>query len=100
MGSSDGDGVKLRSSSASRASRSRRTWNSNVVVLRMPDSSAFRYADAFEAMRHRLMALPDVARLHYLCCADHMAAICAKAGRRPEDEPRWQGFMAQAAAAP
>jgi len=66
---------------------------------RMPDSSAFRYAEAFEEMRHRLMALPDVARLHYLCCADHMAAICAKAGRRPEDEPRWQSFMAQAAAA-
>ena len=65
---------------------------------RMPDSSAFRYADEFEAMRARLMALPDVARLHALCCADHMAAICEKAGRRPEDEPRWQAFMAQAPA--
>lgn len=67
---------------------------------RMPDSSAFRYADAFEAMQSGLMALPHVARLHFLCCADHMAAICEKAGRRPEDEPRWHAFMAQAAAAP
>lgn len=66
---------------------------------RMLDSSAFRYAEAFETMRASLMALPDVARLHALCCADHMAAICTKAGRRPEDEPRWHAFMAQAEAA-
>ena len=65
---------------------------------RMLDSSAFRYAEAFETMRASLMALPDVARLHALCCADHMAAICTKAGRRPEDEPRWHAFMAQAEA--
>lgn len=42
------------------------------------DASAFRYAEAFDAMHARAMALPDVARLHALCCADHIRAICEK----------------------
>lgn len=61
------------------------------------DTSAFRYADAFEAEYARAMALPDVARLHALCCADHIRAIVEKAGGRAEDDPRYQDFIEQAA---
>ena len=43
------------------------------------------------------MALPDVARLHALCCADHIRAIVEKAGGRAEDDPRYQDFIEQAA---
>lgn len=65
-----------------------------------PDSSAFRYAEDFARIRAQAMALPGVARLHALCCADHVAAIAAKAGRDPAADPRWQGFLDAAAAAP
>jgi hypothetical protein len=61
------------------------------------DTSALRYADAFEAEYARAMALPDVARLHALCCADHIRAIVEKAGGRAEDDPRYQDFIEQAA---
>ncbi|WP_333868712.1 glycosyltransferase family 2 protein [Cypionkella sp.] len=61
------------------------------------DTSAFRYADAFQAEYARAMALPDVARLHALCCADHIRAIVEKAGGRAEDDPRYQDFIEQAA---
>jgi hypothetical protein len=61
------------------------------------DASAFRYAEAFSAMHEQAMALPDVARLHALCCADHIQAICEKAGKRAEDDARYQAFMEQAA---
>jgi hypothetical protein len=60
------------------------------------DSTAFGYAERFDAMHARAMALPDVARLHALCCADHVKAICEKAGRRAEDDPRYAAFLAQA----
>lgn len=63
---------------------------------RMPDSSAFRYADDFAVTHAQAMALPGVARLHALCCADHVAAICAKAGGAARDDARWQAFMAAA----
>ena len=64
-----------------------------------PDSSAFRYAESFAAMQARAMALPDVARLHAQCCADHLRLIAEKAGRRVEEDDRWHGFMAQVRAA-
>jgi len=41
-----------------------------------------------------------VARLHALCCADHVRAIAEKAGRRAEDDPRYTAFLAEAAQAP
>jgi hypothetical protein len=62
------------------------------------DASAFRYADAFAAMQGQAMALPDVARLHHLCCADHIGLICDKAGKRAADDPRYQDHLAAAEA--
>jgi hypothetical protein len=63
------------------------------------DTSAFRYSEAFDATHREAMALPEVAHLHALCCADHLRAIVEKAGGRAEDDPRYQAFMAEAARA-
>lgn len=65
-----------------------------------PDFAAFRYADDFAALHAEAMALPGVARLHALCCADHLRLIAEKHGRRVEDDLRWHGFLAQAEALP
>ncbi len=61
------------------------------------DISAFRYSARFDALHEQVMALPEVARLHALCCADHVRAIAEKAGKRAEDDPRYVAFLAQAA---
>lgn len=61
------------------------------------DISAFRYSARFDALLEQMMAAPDVARLHALCCADHVKAIAEKAGKRAEDDPRYAAFLAQAA---
>ena len=63
-----------------------------------PDASAFRYVDGFAVKFAEAMALPDVARLHALCCADHVRAIVEKAGGQAEDDPRYRDFLAQAEA--
>jgi Glycosyl transferase family 2 len=62
-----------------------------------PDSSAFRYAEDYDVIHAQAMALPDVARLHAQCCADHVRAIVEKAGSRAEDDPRFGAFSARAA---
>ena len=59
------------------------------------DMSAARHAGAFDALHAEAMALPDVARLHDLCCADHLRLIAAKAGRT-ENDPRIAEFVARA----
>lgn len=63
---------------------------------RESDTSAFRYSEQFDAVFAEAMDLPDVARLHALCCADHVKAIVEKAGGRAEDDPRYAAFLAQA----
>lgn len=52
------------------------------------DDSAMRHEAEFDALFSTAMALPDVARLHHLCCADHLRLIAERAGRRVEDDPR------------
>lgn len=52
------------------------------------DRSALRHAAAFDALHAAAMALPDVHRLHHLCCADYVRRLAAKAGRAAEDDPR------------
>ena len=61
------------------------------------DLSVARSAEAFDAMHAEAMALPGVARLHDLCCADHLRLVAEKAGRRVEDDPRHADFLARAA---
>lgn len=58
--------------------------NRNEVV----DDSALRHAKDIDAAIAELHALPDVTRLHHLCCADYVARLAQKAGKRPEDDPR------------
>ena len=60
------------------------------------DDSAGRYAAAFATLHRQALAVPGVARLHHLCCADHVAAIAVKAGGRPADDPRYAAFLAMA----
>ncbi|MFN7224909.1 MAG: glycosyltransferase family 2 protein [Paracoccaceae bacterium] len=69
-------------------------YNRNEVL----DDSALRHAAAFDAEHAALMALPDVARLHHLCCADYVARLAAKAGRGVEDDPRHAHHLAMAKA--
>ena len=74
------------------------TYRSRANAAPQADSSAFRHADAFAALQAKAMALPDVARLHALCCADHLRLIAEKHDRPYQDDPRWQEFMALAGA--
>jgi hypothetical protein len=60
------------------------------------DSAALRYEPAFAPVHAAAMALPGVRRLHHLCCADYVARLCVKQGRRAEDDPRWQMHRAEA----
>ena len=60
------------------------------------DVSALGYAEQFDAELAKLRALPEVARLHALCCADHIRAIVEKTGGCAEDDPRFRDFMSAA----
>ena len=60
------------------------------------DLSALRYHPRFMPLWAEAMALPDVARLHHLCCADRVARIAALSGADPAQDPRWQHHMAMA----
>jgi hypothetical protein len=60
------------------------------------DLSALSYRDRFAPFYAATMALPGVRRLHHLCCADYVVRLCAKQGRRAEDDRRWQTHIAAA----
>lgn len=60
------------------------------------DLSVDYYAARFDAVHAEAMALPGVRRLHFLCCADYVARLCAHQGVAHEDDPRWQDYMRQA----
>lgn len=62
-----------------------RARNRNGII----DSSALRYADQFAALHAAAMAIPGVARLHHLCCADYVVRLCAKKGSDHRSDPRW-----------
>ncbi|SHI56658.1 glycosyltransferase family 2 protein [Wenxinia saemankumensis] len=62
------------------------------------DASALAYRDRFDRIHAEAVALPGVARLHHLCCADYVARLCASRGADPAEDPRWQDHMAEAAA--
>lgn len=72
------------------------TYRRRADAVPEPDHSALRYSSAFADLYAQAMALPDVARLHALCCADHLRLIAEKHGRDVRDDPRWQAFQAKA----
>ncbi len=64
------------------------------------EESALQHAARFDPIYEQAMALPGIQRLHHLCCADYVAALCKNADRDPQDDPRWQKHMQQAQNAP
>jgi hypothetical protein len=61
------------------------------------DTSAFRYSAAFDDQYSQAMALPNVRRLHHLCCADYVVRLAEKAGKSPNTDPRYRAHMDAAA---
>ena len=55
----------------------------------MRDVSALRFLGRFDEVYKSALALPDVLRLHHVCCADYVAAIANKRGDDPDDDPRY-----------
>lgn len=60
------------------------------------DGSALAHAARFDPVHAAVMALPGVARLHHLCCADYVARLCAHQGREAREDPRWLAHIAMA----
>ncbi len=56
----------------------------------MVSEVALEYRADFDAAHAALTAIPGVLRLHHLCCADYVAAMCEKRGDDPHADPRWQ----------
>lgn len=61
------------------------------------DRSALRYRARFGPLHGAAMALPEVSRLHHLCCADYVTRLATKAGRDPAADPRLAHHLALAA---
>ncbi len=61
------------------------------------DTSAFRHSAAFDDLHSQAMALPDVRRLHHLCCADYVVRLAEKAGVNPETDRRYRAHIDAAA---
>ncbi len=62
------------------------------------DRSALACAPRFDAVHAEAMALPGLARLHHLGCADYAARLAAAAGIEARDDPRWRHHMEMAGA--
>jgi hypothetical protein len=54
------------------------------------NTSALRYSADFDAAHTELAEIPGVLRLHHLCCADFVAAMCEKRGDDPKADPRYR----------
>jgi len=53
------------------------------------DTAALDYGAGFDAAYAALAAIPGVMRLHHLCCADYVAAMCTKRGDDPAADSRY-----------
>ncbi|MDG0989783.1 MAG: hypothetical protein P8Q57_06545 [Yoonia sp.] len=60
-------------------------------------ATGMRFKDRFAAMHAEALTLPDVLRLHHICCAEFVVTLCRKAGTDPETDPRYQHHMRVAA---
>jgi hypothetical protein len=63
----------------------------------MRDGTAARFKDRFAELHAEALALPDVLRLHHVCCAEYVVALNRNAGTDPEDDPRYQHHLKAAA---
>ena len=62
------------------------------------DITAYKYAEGFDLIHAAAMALPGVARLHHLCCADYVVTLCAHKGVDHRTDERWIKHMDAASA--
>ena len=62
----------------------------------MRDVTAYRFSDPFEKVHTEAMALPDITRLHHICCAEYVVRMNEKRGQDPEADPRYHHHMTQA----
>lgn len=60
------------------------------------DTTVLRYAEAFDGLHAQAMALPDVRRLHHLCCADYVVRLAQKAATDVHADPRYHSHLAAA----
>jgi len=63
---------------------------------RVEDRSALTSNPAFSEVHEAAMALPGVAMLHHMCCAERVRRLCAVAGNDHEDDPRFIHHLEQA----
>jgi len=68
--------------------RYHQTYFDKANVTDELDDSALRHQAAFDLVHQAAMALPQVARLHHLCCADHVQRIAERAGCDAASDPR------------
>ena len=62
------------------------------------DLSALVHAGEFDRLHAEAMALPGLARLHHLCCADYLTRMAEKAGTDVQTDPRFLHHMTAAEA--
>lgn len=67
-------------------------FNRNEVT----DTTALRHLAAFDVLYDQAMGLPDVRRLHHLCCADYVTRLAEKAGTSVQADPRYHVHLAAA----
>lgn len=56
----------------------------------MRDVSAARFQERFSKMHAKALALPDILRLHHMCCAEYVIRMNVKRHQDPEADPRYQ----------
>lgn len=61
-----------------------------------PDTCAERYRAAFDDIHRQIKSIPGIMRLHHLCCADYITAMCEKRGDDPLSDPRVIAHLASA----
>lgn len=64
------------------------------------NTDAVDIASGFDAEYAKLIAIPGVLRLHHLCCADFVAAMCTKRGDDPVEDSRYLFHKAKARSLP
>lgn len=64
------------------------------------DERALAYRERFDRAWREIAEAPGVLRLHHLCCADYVAAMCEKRGDDPKADPRYIHHRKLAAALP
>ena len=60
----------------------------------MRDVTAARFQERFSAIHAEALELPNVLRLHHICCAEYVTRMNEKLGQDPHADPRFHHHMA------